>query len=103
MNEVGIQGERAYEGLVEEIITTLQEGRAQAIASVAEQRFLTYHAVGRAIIARQQEQGWGARVIKRLAADLRLQAIITALTAAPDGPAVGAGADGRRHLERPSP
>lgn len=73
MNEVAIQGERVYEGLVEEIITTLQEGRARAIASVAEQRFMTYHAVGRAIITRQQEQGWGAQVIKRLAADLRLQ------------------------------
>ena len=33
MNEVAIQGERVYEGLVEEIITTLQEGRARAIAS----------------------------------------------------------------------
>ena len=33
MNEVAIHGERAYEGLVEEIITTLQEGRARAIAS----------------------------------------------------------------------
>ena len=57
MNEVGIHGERAYEGLVEEIITTLREGRARAIASVAEQRFMTYHAVGRANISRQQEQG----------------------------------------------
>lgn len=73
MNEVAIQGERAYEGLVEEIITTLQEGQARAIASVAGQRFMTYHAVGRAIITRQQEQGWGAQVIKRLAADLRLR------------------------------
>mgnify|MGYP001198088403 FL=1 len=73
MNEGAIQGERAYEGLVQEIITTLQEGRARAIASVAEQRFMTYHAVGRAIITRQQEQGWGAQVIKRLAADLRLR------------------------------
>jgi hypothetical protein len=61
VNEVAIHGERVYEGLVEEIITTLPEGRARAIASVAEQRFMTDHAVGRSIITRQQEQGWGAK------------------------------------------
>lgn len=73
MNEVATQGERAYQGLIKEIITTLREGQARAIASAAEHRFLTYHAIGRAIITRQREQGWGAQVINRLAADLRLR------------------------------
>ena len=31
----------------------------------------TYWPIGRDIVARQQEQGWGARVIERLSADLR--------------------------------
>lgn len=73
MNDVAIQGERAYQRLVDEIIATLQTGQARAIASAAEQRFLTYHAIGHAIITRQRDQGWGAQVIKRLAADLRVR------------------------------
>lgn len=73
MTELANAGERTYQALVDEVTATLQEGRARAIASAAEQRFMTYHAIGRAIIMRQREQGWGAQVINRLAADLRVR------------------------------
>ena len=46
---------------------------AQLRASLAVNRelVLLYWGIGRDILARQKEQGWGAKIIDRLAADLR--------------------------------
>jgi hypothetical protein len=46
-------------------------GRGRAVATVNLELVATYWAVGRDILARQSEQGWGARVVDRLSADLQ--------------------------------
>ncbi|WP_179254639.1 DUF1016 N-terminal domain-containing protein [Enemella evansiae] len=68
-----IEGSAAFGEPVDAIVSALDAGRARAMASVARERFATYHAIGSAILARQQAQGWGSQVIKRLAADLRMR------------------------------
>ena len=47
--------------------------RAQLRASLAVNRelVLLYWSIGRDILTRQKEQGWGAKIVERLAADLR--------------------------------
>lgn len=69
MSEVESAG--AYGELVVDVRRILETGRGRALASVARERFATYHAIGAAILRRQREQGWGAGVIDRLASDLR--------------------------------
>lgn len=67
-----VESSDVYGRLLSEIQSILAEGQAQAAASVAQQRFRTYHAIGQAILQRQAEQGWGAGVVERLAEDLRV-------------------------------
>lgn len=62
----------AYGQLVNDVEVIWTTGRQRALASVAQHRFLTYHAIGSTILQRQQEQGWGSQVIARLAADLKV-------------------------------
>lgn len=45
--------------------------KARAALSVNQELIRLYHRIGSEILARQNQQGWGARVIDRLAADLR--------------------------------
>ena len=60
-----------YPGLLESVSERVIAGRGRAIAAVNLELVATYWAVGRDILARQSEQGWGARVIDRLSADLQ--------------------------------
>jgi predicted nuclease of restriction endonuclease-like (RecB) superfamily len=45
--------------------------RQRAVLSANEEQIRLYHDIGREILDRQTRQGWGAKVIDRLAADLR--------------------------------
>jgi predicted nuclease of restriction endonuclease-like (RecB) superfamily len=45
--------------------------KARAALSVNQELIRLYHRIGSELLARQSRQGWGARVIDRLAADLR--------------------------------
>lgn len=49
----------------------IRSARARAVLSVNEEMVWLYHRIGVDILARQQSQGWGAKVIDRLSADLR--------------------------------
>lgn len=62
-----------YGDLLDEIVGLLDEGQTRARDAVGVERLRTYHAIGSAIITRQQEQGWGAQVIDRLSSDLRIR------------------------------
>lgn len=62
-----------YGDLLGSVVGRVEEGRRRAIAAVNHQLVATYWDVGTDILARQDEQGWGARVIDRLAADVRHQ------------------------------
>jgi predicted nuclease of restriction endonuclease-like (RecB) superfamily len=60
-----------YYDLVDSIKRTLASGQLRAARAVNNVLVETYWQIGRDIVARQYEQGWGARVIERLSADLR--------------------------------
>lgn len=55
-------------GLLEERIRTAQ---LRASLAVNREMVVLYWQIGREILQRQEQQGWGAKVIDRLAADLR--------------------------------
>jgi predicted nuclease of restriction endonuclease-like (RecB) superfamily len=69
------RGPAAVEAGYDALLAILKEriGAAQVRAALAVNRelVLLYWSIGRDILARQQAQGWGARVIDRLSADLR--------------------------------
>ena len=60
-----------YNELLDSIKQTLATGRLRAARAVNNILVTTYWEIGQDILRRQQEQGWGARVIERLSADLR--------------------------------
>jgi predicted nuclease of restriction endonuclease-like (RecB) superfamily len=60
-----------YNELLDSIKRTIAAGQLRAVRTVNNILVETYWEIGRDIIRRQQEQGWGARVIERLSADLR--------------------------------
>jgi predicted nuclease of restriction endonuclease-like (RecB) superfamily len=60
-----------YRELLDSIKQTIAAGRLRAARVVNTVLVETYWQIGQDIITRQQEQGWGARVIERLSADLR--------------------------------
>jgi predicted nuclease of restriction endonuclease-like (RecB) superfamily len=49
----------------------VQIGRQRAVSAANQELVSTYWAVGAEILARQEAEGWAARVIDRLSADLR--------------------------------
>lgn len=52
--------------------TRIQTAQQRATLAVNRELVLLYWQIGRDILTRQAEQGWGAKVIERLAGDLRL-------------------------------
>jgi predicted nuclease of restriction endonuclease-like (RecB) superfamily len=60
-----------YNELLDCIKQTLATGQLRAARAVNNLLVETYWQIGREIVTRQREQGWGARVIERLSADLR--------------------------------
>ena len=59
-----------YQAFLRTIKTRIQQAQLQAVLSVNRELILLYWHIGRRILERQKEQGWGAKVIDRLAADL---------------------------------
>jgi predicted nuclease of restriction endonuclease-like (RecB) superfamily len=61
----------SYAALLEDIKGRIHSARLRAAAAVNRELILLYWSIGFDILARQQKEGWGSRVIERLAADLR--------------------------------
>lgn len=59
-----------YANLVSELKQRITAARLRAALSVNRELILLYWGIGRDILARQQSEGWGARIIGRLADDL---------------------------------
>jgi hypothetical protein len=49
----------------------IQHAQLRAVLAVNRELVLLYRQIGREIVTRQHQQGWGAKVIDRLARDLR--------------------------------
>ena len=60
-----------YAELLEQLKTRIRSARLQAMLAVNRELIQLYWEIGRSILERQEREGWGAKVIERLAADLR--------------------------------
>lgn len=60
-----------YDDFLRELKTGISLAQLRAAISVNKELVLLYWQIGQDILNRQQQQGWGAKVINRLAADLR--------------------------------
>ncbi len=60
-----------YTDWLAELKTRIHTAQQRATLAVNRELVLLYWQIGRDILARQAEQGWGAKVIERLAEDLR--------------------------------
>lgn len=60
-----------YDELLQQLKTRVRQAQTRAALSVNRELVLLYWSIGRDIIARQEEQGWGAKVVDQLAADLK--------------------------------
>ena len=60
-----------YPALLREILDRIQQGQVRAALSVNVELLSLYWDVGRIIAARQNDEGWGAAVIPRLAHDIK--------------------------------
>ena len=59
-----------YRSVLEQIKTDIRSAQHQASLSVNRHLILLYWRIGREILQRQDAEGWGSKVIDRLAADL---------------------------------
>ncbi|GAA4906212.1 PDDEXK nuclease domain-containing protein [Mucilaginibacter defluvii] len=62
-----------YQKLLAEISDQFRQGRIMAIRSVNRELISRYEAVGRLIIERQSEYGWGKSIVERLSRDLKAE------------------------------
>lgn len=60
-----------YQSLLGEIKNVIQQARLNAVLAVNTQMILLYWQTGKMIAERQQQEGWSAKVIPRLAVDLK--------------------------------
>lgn len=60
-----------YGELLDRLRSRIETARTRASLAVNRELVLLYWSIGRDILDRQERLGWGARVIDRLAADLR--------------------------------
>jgi predicted nuclease of restriction endonuclease-like (RecB) superfamily len=60
-----------YADWLSELKTRIHSAQQRATLAVNQELILLYWQIGRDILARQAEQGWGAKVITRLSDDLR--------------------------------
>lgn len=62
---------QSYAAFVSDLKRKIVEARHRASLSVNRELILLYWTIGRDILARQEREGWGTKVIDRLADDLR--------------------------------
>jgi predicted nuclease of restriction endonuclease-like (RecB) superfamily len=60
-----------YQDWVKMLKNRIQAAQQRAVLAVNQELLQLYWQIGRDILLRQHEQGWGAKVIERLAQDLR--------------------------------
>ena len=60
-----------YNTLLEDLKTRIRQAQVKAALAVNRELVLLYWQIGKDILTRQKQEGWGARIITRLSADLR--------------------------------
>lgn len=69
--EVELVGDGDYVKLLEEVRAEVRAARVRAARAVNSELTGTYWRIGRMILDRQETEGWGAKVVDQLAADLK--------------------------------
>jgi predicted nuclease of restriction endonuclease-like (RecB) superfamily len=64
---------KSYQDLLAQLKSQIQTAQVRAAVSVNSELVLLYWGIGKEILNRQKEDGWGTGVIDRLAKDLRLE------------------------------
>jgi len=62
-----------YEDFLRDLKQRIQAAQIKAALAVNRELILLYWQIGREILGRQRQAGWGGKVIERLAADLRAE------------------------------
>ncbi len=60
-----------YESTLDALVERVRSARARALRSVNQELVALYWEIGREILERQEREGWGTKVVERLARDLR--------------------------------
>jgi predicted nuclease of restriction endonuclease-like (RecB) superfamily len=68
-----LQPPSGYPGLLQELKTRIRGAQVRAALAVNRELVLLYWSIGRDILARQGSEGWGSKVIERLAQDLQME------------------------------
>lgn len=71
MTNSSLPGPSQYEAFLRALKTRIRTAQMRASLAVNQELILLYWQIGREILQRQQEEGWGAKVIDRLAKDLK--------------------------------
>jgi predicted nuclease of restriction endonuclease-like (RecB) superfamily len=71
MPETRLALPKGYEVLLRDLKERIRLAQVGAALAVNRELVLLYWSIGRDILTRQKEHGWGAKVIDRLADDLR--------------------------------
>ncbi|HEV2495725.1 MAG TPA: PDDEXK nuclease domain-containing protein [Terriglobia bacterium] len=71
MAETRLTLPQGYASLLNELKERIRAAQVRAGLAVNRELVSLYWSIGRDILARQKEQGWGAKIVDRLAADLR--------------------------------
>ena len=64
---------KTYQDLLVQLKNQIRTAQVRAAVAVNQELVLLYWGIGKEILSRQSEEGWGAKVIERLAKDLRLE------------------------------
>jgi predicted nuclease of restriction endonuclease-like (RecB) superfamily len=70
MSETQLALPQGYASLLNDLKERIRTAQVRAAIAVNRELVLLYWSIGRDILVRQKEQGWGSRVIDRLASDL---------------------------------
>ena len=62
--------EQSYRDWLNQLKTQIRSSQQRAILAVNQELVLLYWQIGQDILQRQDQQGWGAKVIDRLSKDL---------------------------------
>lgn len=66
-----VPNSQSYQDLLARLKNQIRTAQVRAVVAVNQELVLLYWGIGKEILARQKEDGWGTNVIARLAKDLR--------------------------------
>jgi predicted nuclease of restriction endonuclease-like (RecB) superfamily len=66
-----ISNSKSYQNLLAELKNRIRTAQVRASVAVNQELVLLYWGIGKEILTRQEQEGWGAKIIDQLGKDLR--------------------------------